>query len=242
MFGIHKAALALIVAIITTSPALAGDKVVVELFTSQGCSSCPPADALMGKLAERDELIVLSLPVDYWDFLGWQDTLADPANSQRQRDYARNRGDSHVYTPQVVIGGLDHAVGSSLKQIEDKIAAAREEQEQHSVDIAVAEQGGTIIVNIEGDQPDAAEDATIWLVLYRSAIPVKIGRGENTGNTITYYNVVTEMTPIGMWHGTPARFELPKSELTRGESDGCAVLVQGRDTGPILAAAHVSTW
>ncbi|NND50107.1 MAG: DUF1223 domain-containing protein, partial [Rhizobiales bacterium] len=166
-------------------PALAQDKVVVELFTSQGCSSCPPADELMGKLSERDDIIVLSLPVDYWDFLGWKDTLADPAYSERQRDYARRRGDSQVYTPQVVVGGIDHAVGSSLKQIEQKIAAARAALTKRHLNIAVAEQGDTITISIDSDQASELEDATVWLVLYRGAIPVKIGRGENTGATVT---------------------------------------------------------
>ncbi len=241
-FGIRQTALALVAALAMAGPALAQGKVLVELFTSQGCSSCPPADELMGKLSGRDDIIVLSLPVDYWDFLGWKDTLADPAYSERQRDYARRRGDSQVYTPQVVVGGIDHAVGSNLKQIEQKIAAARAALKKRHLNIALAEQGDTITISIDSDQASELEDATVWLVLYRGAIPVKIGRGENTGATVFYYNVVKEMTPIGMWHGAPVHFKLPKSELTRGGSDGCAVLVQGKDTGPILAAAQVSAW
>jgi hypothetical protein len=240
--GFRHIALALAASSLIASGAVADDKVVVELFTSQGCSSCPPADALMGEFSVRDDIIVLSLPVDYWDFLGWKDTLADPAYSERQRSYARYRGDSEVYTPQTVIGGIEHAVGSRRDDIEQKIAAARGALAEHQVDIAIVQNGDTITITIDGEPSAKAADATVWLVLYRAAIEVRIGRGENVGRTVTYYNVVREMTPIGMWHGTTASFELPRNELMRGGSDGCAVLVQARDTGPILAAARLASW
>lgn len=224
------------------APAVAGDRAVIELFTSQGCSSCPPADRLMGELAKRDDLIVLSLPVDYWDFLGWKDTLADPAFSERQRAYAATRGDGRVYTPQVVVNGLDHAVGSVLQSIEDKVAETRRSLADRHVDVDFTQRGDTIVVAVSGLQSSDEKAATVWLVLFDRAIEVKIGRGENTGRTITYTNVVREMAPIGMWHGKSATFELPKSDLMRGGNDGCAVLVQVKGTGPILGAEMIDDW
>ena len=243
--GFRSLILALAVSAAVSLTAAAGegsDKVVLELFTSQGCSSCPPADELMGELSKRDDLIVLSLPVDYWDFLGWKDTLADPAYSERQRGYARKRGDSQVYTPQVVISGLDHAVGSRRDELNEKISEARAALADRRVDVEISERGDVIDIRISGLESDERNDATVWLVLYRASEPVKIGRGENSGRTVTYYNVVREMTPIGMWHGENTSFELPKSELMRKGSDGCAVLVQTKDSGPILGAAEIDAW
>jgi hypothetical protein len=240
--GIRQLAVALLAVTVLALPAAAGQRIVVELFTSQGCSACPPADVLLGKLAERDDLLALSLPIDYWDFLGWKDTLADPAFSERQRAYARKRGDSKVYTPQMVIGGINHAVGSNVEQVEDRIEEARAALAKRQLTIGVVESGDTITVNVDGQDTQDVPKATVWLVFYRAAVPVKIGRGENSGRTVIYHNVVREMTPIGMWHGTKASFDLPRSELIRGTNDGCAVLVQAKDTGPMLGAAVLGVW
>jgi len=240
--GIRQLAVALLAVTVLSLPAAAGQRIVVELFTSQGCSACPPADALLGRLAEREDLLALSLPIDYWDFLGWKDTLADPAFSERQRAYARKRDDSKVYTPQMVIGGINHAVGSNLEQVEDRIEEARAALAKRHLTIGVVENGDTITVNVDGEDAQNVPRATVWLVFYRGAVPVKIGRGENSGRTVIYHNVVREMTPIGMWHGTAASFELPRSELMRGTNDGCAVLVQAKDTGPMLGAAVLGLW
>src|SRR5258708_2768506 len=117
---------------------------VLELFTSQGCSSCPPADALLGKLARDPGLLALSLPVDYWDYIGWKDTLASPIFSARQTDYCRSRGDSGVYTPQIVVDGLAAAVGSDAAEIETAIATTAKRHGALSVDLKLSESGGRL--------------------------------------------------------------------------------------------------
>ncbi|AXS42345.1 DUF1223 domain-containing protein [Breoghania sp. L-A4] len=214
-------------------------KAVIELFTSQGCSSCPPADRLIGDLSENDDYVVLSLPVDYWDYLGWKDTLASSDNSARQRAYAETRGDRAVYTPQVVVNGRRHVVGSNANGIHTAIriggglpvrVGAHMTADSLAVDIGAA-----------GDATDAAM-ATVWLVLFDRAKDVVIKRGENRGRTITYHNVVRTMQVVGMWKRKAAVIELPKSEILKSGADGCAVLVQVEDNGrpgPIIGAAYL---
>ena len=134
-------------------------RAVVELFTSQGCSSCPPADALIGELAKERDLVVMTMPVDYWDYLGWKDTLADPAFTARQKGYAKARGDGQVYTPQVVINGVSHAVGSDRSAIE---TATKAQPAGLSVPVSVVEADGKVSVSV-GPAGDAARSATLWL-------------------------------------------------------------------------------
>jgi hypothetical protein len=215
---------------------------VVELFTSQGCSSCPPADLFAGDLAGRDELLVLSLPVDYWDFLGWKDTLASPAYSERQRAYARSRRDRNVYTPQMVVNGRAHAIGSYRDEVEDLIAETADDFEKERVEVDIAVDGNRLKVSIgDGKEAVQVKDATIWLVLYTHKETVNIGRGENHGRKITYTNVVRELTPIGMWSGKAKEITLPRDDLMQASYDGCAVIVQAHDTGPIYGAASIDT-
>ena len=215
------AAAASIVILSGAAPALAGPKAVVELFTSQGCSSCPPADAFAGDLVKRDDVITLSLPVDYWDYLGWKDTFARRENTERQYAYARVRGDGRVYTPQIVINGGHHYVGSSRKGIERGI-----EEAELPVPVSMSVVGGELEVVI-GDQAwDPRYHTTVRLVSYQRSATVEIGRGENTGRTITYYNVVRDMRAIGMWKGRPMTITLPLDDIMVDDSDGCAVIVQ----------------
>ncbi len=229
---------------LTTAPghAIAKSKVVIELFTSQGCSSCPPADKLLGELAGRSDVIALTFPVDYWDYLGWKDTLASPAYSKRQRSYARARGDGQVYTPQIVVGGKAHVVGSHTTAVKNAILKSAG-QNKYGVSLTMHTEGDTIIIKA-GAAPDGArvKPATIWLALVKKSATVEIKRGENRGSTITYHRVVKNMTPVGQWTGEKVTIRLPKKHLQSADTDGCTVLLQQDHAGPILAAAEMKNW
>jgi hypothetical protein len=211
-------------------------KTVVELFTSQGCSSCPAADALLRRLAERDDTIALSLSVDYWDYLGWKDTLANPKFTERQRAYARARGDGAIYTPQLVVNGVVHVNGSDEGQIARAID--KTETTLSFVPVRLREEDGKLIVEAGGlPRGVVGEDATIWLAVVAGSIEVPIQRGENQGRTITYYNVVRDLIPVGKWSGRPVTLELARASLARPGAESCAVLLQQGQTGAIMGAA-----
>jgi hypothetical protein len=222
--------------------ALAGDEpCVVELFTSQGCSSCPPADKLIAKLAHEPGVLALSFPVDYWDYIGWKDTFASPANTARQKAYAAARGDNHVYTPQVVVNGLMHAVGSDLVEIATARHLTDGEKGALRVPIAVRDEPQKIVVEVGGAVEGSPKWGGFWLLHTTSSRTVSIGRGENSGRLITYTNIVRGMKKIGDWTGAPTRYEIPKWELSADDSDGYALILQansGPKLGPILAVAR----
>ncbi len=213
-------------------------KAVLELFTSQGCSSCPPADALMEKFAARKDVLALSLPVDYWDYLGWKDTLANPKFSDRQRLYAKHRGDGRVYTPQMVVSGRIHTIGSSASSIERAINDAAAEFGKVQVPVNVRADKAHVYIDT-GTAPQGAnlKEATIWLAMVERVVEVKIQRGENRGKTIKYYNVVREMNPVGMWSGKPASITLPRDVIATKKNTLCAVFLQVGRAGPIVGAA-----
>lgn len=228
-----------------SGPSMAAGKspTVVELFTSQGCSSCPPADAFLGDLVKRKDVIALTFPVDYWDYLGWKDTLASPSNTKRQRAYAKARGDRQVYTPQMVINGRYHAIGSYRTQVEGKITQVSRDPQQLPVQVSLTSDKDTITVDARDPGGTAAgKRATLWLILTRKKATVSIKRGENTGRKITYYNVVRQMLPIGQWTGGKLNVKLPKSELIAQGYDGCTALLQVNRGGPILGVAHIDNW
>ena len=214
-------------------------RTVVELFTSQGCSSCPPADALLGQLARDPSILALSWPVDYWDYIGWKDTFASPAFTARQRAYAGARNDSNVYTPQAVIDGLYHAVGSDRGEID---AAARKASGQPgvlSVPLALTQETDRLVVSVAASA--ATPPAGLWLICTTSHPTVAIGRGENGGATVTYTNVVRSMTRMGEWTGAALQASVPLAQIRAAGCDGYAVLLQtgtqGRP-GAILGAAQ----
>lgn len=214
---------------------------VVELFTSQGCNSCPTADSVFADLVKKGDLIALAYHVDYWDYLGWQDTLATPDNTQRQYDYAKSFRVHSVYTPQAVINGRTHVRGSSRTDIDAAVDKFAKSGEGMSVDIKVMRAGDSIVIDAgEGTGDDQGQ---IVLVHYKPAQPVTIERGENTGKTITYWNAVTSIQTVGMWHGATARYEFPVSEMLKKGAGGCAVLLQAKGPkglpGPILGAALI---
>ena len=214
---------------------------VVELFTSQGCSSCPPADAVAGKLTSREGVIILSLPVDYWDYLGWKDTLAQHSFSERQRTYARARGDGQVYTPQVVVNGLQHAVGSEPDSIDAAIAETKTALDGKTVALKLLPDADGLTVEL-GDAPAGLSNAkgVIMLADFKRSADVNIGRGENGGHKVTYYHVVRKLQSVGAWAGKAQSIHLSKADLSAGGSDGCAVFLQSGAGGAILAAAQVT--
>ncbi len=211
---------------------------VIELFTSQGCSSCPPADALLKNYVDRRDVMALSLPIDYWDYIGWKDTLASPRNTERQRAYARNFGIGPVYTPQVVINGTAQALGSSQQEIDAAIEKTQTAFAARRVPVQFWSRDGTIIVET-GAAPEGAEvkEATIWLALLQKSASIAVKRGENGGRSLTYYNVVRDMTPVGVWNGKPTTIRLAQAAIMRPEFEDSIVLIQEADNGPILGAA-----
>jgi len=213
-------------------------KAVIELFTSQGCSSCPPADKLLGELAKQPGYVVLSMPVTYWDYLGWRDTLASDAFTARQKAYGKVRGDRQVYTPQAVIDGASHAVGSELDSIQ---AATRTAPgDALSVPVTLARAGGQASVEV-GAATGAIRSGEVWLLPIARKRTVAIGRGENSGSTVTYTNVVRDMVRLGDWIGAAVRYDLPAATLAAGGADGYVVLLQaGSDKRPgtILGAVQ----
>jgi hypothetical protein len=213
---------------------------VIELFTSQGCSSCPPADRLLGEYADRDGVLALSFNTEIWDWLGWKDTLARPENTDRHRAYARALG-GPVYTPEAVINGRVHVTGSSRGQIE---AALQKHTGQLSVPIGLTTSGMAVTVSVGAAPAGETRHATLWLVMYDRSATVAIERGENTGRTITYSNVVRKLRPIEMWKGEAMEVDLPKSEIANAKAERCAVLLQaeleGGLPGPILGAATLT--
>lgn len=217
-------------------------RAVVELFTSQGCGSCPPADALLGELARDEAVVALAYHVDYWDYLGWKDALARPENTARQRAYAGSLGRSSVYTPQMVVNGRRDVNGAARARVIGALDAMAGGAEGLSVDVAIEDTGESLVIDI-GALPQrrapAARDAHVLLVDFVPEQAVAIRAGENRGRTVEYRNAVTGIRTIGMWDGAAMTIELPKAEIMR-EGGGCAVLVQivtDGAPGPILGAS-----
>ncbi len=208
-------------------------KIVVELFTSQGCSSCPPADAFLGELARHGDLLPLSFHVQYWNYLGWQDRFATPEATDRQRNYRRTLGKSYVYTPQMVVHGSAQAVGSGRDRVLRLIEAARSHPR---LDISVDHQGGDrATVRIAG-AARLARPATVWLVFYDNRHSTEVSRGENQGATLVNTNVVRVLKRIGSYSGKALELDLSLAQLGAKGHDSCAVILQQDGFGPILGA------
>jgi len=207
---------------------------VVELFTSQGCLSCPPADRFLGDLTKRDDILPLSVHVDYWDYIGWKDPFADPKNTQRQRRYAKKLGLRYVYTPQMVIQGSFDSTGSDRAKVNRKIAQAAK-LKRLSVTLQRTAAGVRVVMPAAG----RIENAVIWLVVFDSKHDTEVKRGENSGQKLSHYNVVRGMTRIGTWTGQAVDIMTKASDMAAAGRDGCAVIVQSVQTGRILAAARV---
>lgn len=200
-------------------------KAVLELFTSQGCSSCPPADALLAELGKETDIIALAYHVDYWDYIGWPDTFGDEAHSDYQRAYAQSWGSSRIFTPQLVVNGTEGVVGSRRQEVD------------------IAMQNGELLLPVEfrtyGDMlkinigPKAGlNESVVWLVTFIDRAEVAIERGENEGKKIAYTQIVTGRQLLGMWEpGTGAKLKLPLAEVLTEGANGAAILVREERNG-----------
>ena len=230
------AALLLALTAALTSPAaLAGERLtVVELFTSQGCPSCPAADAYLAELAGRDDVLALGFHVDYWDYIGWRDPFADAAFTERQRDYASHLGLSYVYTPQMMVDGMWQEVGSDRDALEALIeTAASVERERLDVELTPAG-ANRIRVRIAGDADAGAEVKLIRFDVSRTTV---IAGGENRGRELVNVNIVRDMRTIATWDGRP----LDLTVALAAAGDACAIIVQEPGPGSILGAAWIKT-
>ena len=233
----------LIAGVLVASYALASaseQRALLELFTSQGCSSCPAADKLLGEFANDPSLIAVSVPIDYWDYLGWKDTLASPAHSARQRAYARVRGDRQVYTPQIVVNGSTHVLGSDRSAVEHAIALTDRNAAIMSVPVLMSVGGSHLNVKIAAGKEHIGGE--VWLCPLARSVPIEIGRGENHGRTVTYHNVVRRWLKLGDFTGTESVWSVPISDIMADDIDAAAVMVQQGThdkPGMILGAAVV---
>ncbi len=206
--------------------------VVVELYTSQGCSSCPPADKILSGFAARDDVIALGLHVDYWDYIGWKDIFAKRQYSDRQRAYAAHAGARTVYTPQIIVAGMDHLVGSRPAELDQMIR--RHAARKGTVSLALGRSGDRLRVRAQTAAPFSRK-AVVQVVRYLPEQRVEIGRGENAGRTLTYSNIVTDWMRVAEWDG---KSEL-SLDLSASGAEPVVVIIQEDGPGPILAAARL---
>ncbi len=218
---------------VAMQPAQAGgEKIVVELFTSQGCSSCPPADAYLAELAKRDDVIALSFHVDYWNYIGWSDPFSSREATERQRAYGRTMGKSYVYTPQVVVDGRAETVGSNRHEVSNLINMAAAAPK---IPIAVDHRkDGTALLRLPETRGVAAD---IWVGFYDDRHRTEVRRGENRGRSIANANVVRSIRRVMRWDGRATERSVDLKALGATGRDGCVVIVQAIRNGPVLAAA-----
>jgi hypothetical protein len=210
------------------------DLVVVELFTSQSCSSCPPADKFLGELAKRKDVLALSMHVDYWNALGWRDPWSSPKATARQRRYSKALGARYVSTPQAVIQGRAYAVGSDRTAVKRAIGNARRRASARVQPRVSMPSPDKLTVTLPEGRPGI--NATVWLVAFDDGHTARITAGENTGATITYTNVVRELRPIGTWTGEAKTFTADISKERAAGYGNCAILIQAKGSGTILGA------
>jgi hypothetical protein len=219
--------------------------VTVELFTSQGCSSCPAADEILNALADRPDVLALTFPVDYWDYLGWRDTLAEPEFTKRQYAYAKALKTFAPYTPQVIVNGRVDVVGNQGAKINWAIA---DEQKRPlpGPEISVTTEPDSVVIALSAAPAEAPvkDEATVWLVRYADKAVVKVEHGENEDRTLAFRHVVRAIMPVGMWSGAPVRIALPRADLMAAlgnapQEQAFAVIVQEAKMGAVLGAARV---
>lgn len=227
------------VALALSFPTAAGEvrvrpSAVLELFTSQGCPSCPAADALLQELGEDPGIIALAYHIDYWDYIGWPDTFGAAANSDRQRDYAQSWGSSRIFTPQMIVNGAEGVVGSRRDEVSTAVDGAALQ-----LPVTLRTDDDMLEVTIAGKA--GLEQAVVWLVTFLDRAEVTIERGENQGKKLAYTHIVTGRQALGLWEpGSGANLKLPLSEVLGEAANGAAILVQqerGGLPGPILGAA-----
>ena len=232
----------LIAGVVLSGPLQAEDgtpKGVVELFTAQGCSSCPPADAAFRKLVNQGDVIALAYHVDYWNYLGWADTLSSKENTERQYGYAKTMGRSNVYTPQAIVNGRGHLAGADLSGINGKIDTYSSEGNGLTVPISAAMRGDELEIKIGAGQGKA----NVVMVYFDKEKTIDVEKGENSGQKISYLHSVTNVETVGMWDGKATSLTLPASVLQRPQLEGCAILLQSAtadgDPAAILGATVV---
>ena len=222
------------------SPPPAPEPVLAELFTSQGCSSCPPADQIWADLQKRQDLVAISFNIDYWDYIGWKDTLAHRENTLRQQAYAKAMGSRQVYTPQVIIDGKSDAVGNERKELLASLDAHVAQTRGKRLPIRLSQSGN--IVQIHVPAGTAAEPATVWIAHTSSVRKVPITKGENSGRIMVYSNVVRDIASAGTWNGQALTLQVPVQPRDKGEAtDGVAAWVQLGSHGHVLGAAQIRT-
>jgi hypothetical protein len=224
---LKTASLVLLAAVLSAESAKAGSPVLVELFTSQGCNSCPPADAYLGDLAKRKDVVALAFHVDYWDHIGWKDPFGDPAWSARQRKYSQALMSRQVYTPQMIVDGSQHAIGSDRRSVERLIADAAK-RKRPTLEIARNPNGLTLRIG-------GAGEGEVWIVGYDPKHETKVPRGENAGKTLAEFNIVRGIRRVEAWKGGALTLTLAASELPPGAAH--VALIQEDDLGPVLAVA-----
>lgn len=232
--------LLLLGALVAAVPARADDSpVVVELFTSQGCSSCPPADKYLGELAKRSDLLALAFHVEYWNYIGWTDAYSKPWATQRQRGYEADLKLRYVYTPQMVIEGASEGVGSEPATIEPLIRAAEANRAPHPALTLRWRNDGALLADVgDGPSPPGAP-ATLWLVGYDNMHTMAVTAGENQGKTAWDHHPVRSFRRLGSWAGWSEELIVPPEEAKNLSDYGAAVLLQENGTGPILTAASI---
>jgi hypothetical protein len=232
-------ALALLLTTATRTPLHAAEErptAVVELFTSQACSTCPPADSYLGELASHPGVLALAFHVDYWNYTGWADPFALKAATERQRSYARQLGLRYVYTPQIVVNGRAEAVGSDRETIAQRIAEEAAPDQAPRIAISVTRDGaGQFVVHIDAGPP--VEPATVWLVGFDREHATQITQGENAGRVLKEYQVVRSLREIGTWSGTALHLVLGR-EAAIGDG-GVAVLLQTNHSGRIIGVDSI---
>jgi len=215
-------------------PALAEDqnKVVVELFTSQGCSSCPPADAYLAHLATESDVIALALHVDYWDYIGWTDKFGSPQFTERQKAYARVVGNRTIYTPQMIVNGVDRVAGANAAAVESDIR--HQMAQPDPVALSLTRQGDEVAIRgvVQGKLPGPVR---VQLVRYLPSATVSIRYGENAGKVLDYHNIVTEWRVLGIWTGEG---DLDLTAKAPGD-EPLVVILQSEGPGEIVAAAEL---
>ena len=209
-----------------------GQPVLVELYTSQGCSSCPPADELMAHLSQDPNVIALALHVDYWDYIGWKDTFADPQFTKRQKAYARAVGSRTIYTPQMIVGGRDRVEGNDPMKVSDKLRTHM--TATSPVSLTISRKDGKVVIRAIAEPP-LTGNTRVQVVRYLPKQTVQIGRGENAGREVTYHNIVTSWTPVGDWAGT-APLEM---EADAAGPEPVVVIIQSEGPAEVLAVARL---
>lgn len=212
--------------------------VFAELFTSQGCSSCPAADQIWGEIQKRPDVVALSFSIDYWDYIGWKDTLASHENTLRQQAYEKAMPSRQVYTPQVIIDGVQDVVGNQRSDVVNAMNARLAKTQGKRVAVALSQAGNEVQVRIGVGV--ATQPATIWIAHTLSSRSVNVTRGENSGRVMTYWNIVRDFSAVGTWNGAALSISVPaRGHDAKDLTDGVAVWIQSGRNGQVLGAGQI---